>query len=80
MPENALLNLNNNLPPLQYQNPNKNLNFQQQQLDESTLIELLKNISLEPSNPNPNNLSNLGQSLFGFNNLTGIENSLNLHI
>ena len=37
---NPLLNLNNNLPPLQYQNPNKNLNFQQQQLDESTLIEL----------------------------------------
>ena len=75
---NPLLNLNNNLPQLQYPNQNKNLNFQQQQLDESNLIELLRNISLEPSNPNPNNISNLGQSLFGLNNLTGIGNPLNL--
>ena len=75
---NPLLNINNNLPQMQYPNQNKNLNFQQQQLDESNLIELLRNISLEPSNPNPNNISNLGQSLFGFNNLTGIENPLNL--
>ena len=74
---NPLFNVNNNLPPLHYQNQNKNLNFQQQQLDESNLIELLRNISLEPSNPNPNNISNIGQSLFETNN-TGIGNSLNL--
>ena len=73
---NSLFNINNNFPQLQYQNQKNNINFQQQ-IYESNLIDLIKNLSLEPSNLNINNLSSLNQSLLGINTPIGIGNALN---
>ena len=79
---NAYLNLNRNIPQLQYQNQNQNQNnnvYIQDDLNESNLLDLMRNLSIEPSNQNKNNysLSQLGQSLYGINTPLNVHNSIN---
>ena len=77
---NSYINLNNNFPQIQYNNQISNQNSSinmQGELDESNLIDMMKNISLEPSNPNRNNISSLGQSLYGVKIPLNMTSSLN---
>ena len=76
---NAFLNLNRNIPQLQYQNQNQNQNnnlYIPDELDESNLLDLVRNLSIEPSNLNKNNIS-LGQSLYGINASLNVNNAIN---
>jgi hypothetical protein len=67
------LNVNRNFPPIQYQNQIQKNNMGE--LDESNLLELLRNLSLEPSNQKINNIPLLEQSLYGIKNSLGMGNS-----
>ena len=49
----------------------------QEELDESNLLDLMKNLSIEPSNLNENNISSFGQSLYGINTPLGMSNLTN---
>ena len=80
---NAYLNLNRNIPQLQYQNQNQNQNqnnnvYIQDDLNESNLLDLMRNLSIEPSNQIRNNysLTQLGQSLYGINTPLNVHNSI----
>lgn len=68
---NPFVNINSNYPQLQPQNQNSNINIQGE-FDETNFIDMIRNISLEPSNLNRNNINSLGQSIYGVNTPVGI--------
>ena len=75
---NTNLNLKNNIPQFGYQNINQNNNmYVQDEIDESNLLDLMRNLSIEPSNLNANNISSFGQSLYGINTPLGMSNWVN---
>ena len=75
---NVYLNLKNNIPQFGYQNINQNNNmYVQDEIDESNLLDLMRNLSIEPSNLNANNISSFGQSLYGINTPLGMSNWVN---
>ena len=70
---NIYLNINRNFPQLQYQNQNQKNNLGE--LDETNFLDLLRNLSLEPSNQKLNNIPLIDQSILGMKNTMGIGHS-----
>ena len=60
---NSFININRDFPQKQYSNQNQrnNLNLQ---VDESNFLDLLTNLSLEPSNQKINSIPSFGQPLY----------------
>ena len=78
---NIYLDINKTFPQLNYQNQSQrninnninNLNFQGD-FDEYSLIDLIRNLSLEPPNQKINNIPSLAQLLYANKNTVGIQN------
>ena len=76
--QNSLININSSIPSLQSGIKNNNINIKGQ-FDEINFLNMINNMSLEPSNQKRNIISTLsqGQSLSGMNIPLGMLQPLN---
>ena len=73
---NSYLKINGNIPPIQYQNLKNNINIEGE-LGESNLLDLIRNLSIEPSNLNLNNNPSISSNMHRMNSPIGIGYSFN---